>query len=465
MKCNAALFILVTGALLRAGEAPPKSPSYIRGLNDALVGVAEKVTPAVVKVATEGYRPAIDNVAAPFGLRQASGSGVILSPDGYIITNAHVVGGMTRIQVQLTGSGDKEGHSIVRPPGRLLPARLVGIDNETDLALLKVDGRELPHLTLADSETVRQGQLVVAIGSPIGLESSVSMGVVSAVARQLQHDDRVIFLQTDAPINPGSSGGALVDLDGKLLGINTLIMSQSGGSQGLGFAVPSNIVRFVVDQLRQSGFVLRGELGVEAQTLTEGMAGALGLNVQSGVILADVFPGGPGFIAGLKAGDIILSLNGKRMENARQFHVNLYQQRLNSIVRMKVARGGEILDVPAVVLERSTSPERFANRVNDRQHLVPRLSILALPIDEEMAAFFPMPLRRPYGILVVRLAVTTAGPGGELLPGDVIYEVNRLPVSTVQDLRNLVDKQKEGDPLVLQVERAGRLRYVEMQLE
>jgi serine protease Do len=467
MKRTNALLVILFGSLLSAQEVrSPSAPSF-RGLNEALIGIAERLTPAVVMVATEGYRPVQDYPAgvAAFGLRQGAGSGVVVSPDGYIATNAHVVGGMTRIQVQLSSNGPRSGRSIVRPPGRVLPARLVGIDAETDLALLKVDAEGLPFLVLADSEAVRQGQLVVAIGSPVGLESSVSMGIVSAVARQLQPDDRVIYLQTDAPINPGNSGGALVDMEGHLIGINTMILSQSGGSHGLGFAVPSNIVKFVVDQMRTSGFVQRGEIGVEAQTLTPGLAGALGLARNYGVILADVLPGGPGDLAGLRIGDIVLTLNDKPMENARQFHVNVYQQRVASQVRLKILRGEETLNLSVAVLERSNSPERFATLVNDRQNLVPRLSILALPVDVVTARLLPDGPRRPSGILVARLAVTTNGPNSDLLPGDVIYEVNGHPVATLAELRALVDRQKAGEPLALQVERAGTIRYVEMRLE
>jgi serine protease Do len=467
VKTTNALLVILFGSAIAAQDVRPPAAASVRGLNEALICVAEKLTPAVVMVATEGYRPVADNPAgaAAFGLRQSAGSAVIVSPDGYIVTNAHVVAGMTRIQVHLSSNGARAGGSIVRPPGRALPARLVGIDAETDLALLKVDAEALPFLPLADSDTARQGQLVVAIGSPVGLESSVSMGIISAVARQLQPDDRVIYLQTDAPINPGNSGGALVDVDGNLIGINTMILSQSGGSQGLGFAVPSNIVRFVTDQMRRNGFVLRGEIGVEAQTLTPGLAAALGLARDTGVILADVLPGGPGDAAGLRIGDIVLALNDKPMENARQFHVNVYQRRVTSQVRLKILRGAETLDVPVMVLERSNSPERFATLVNDRQHLVPRLSILALPIDLVTARLLPGAPRRSYGILVARLAVTTNGPSSDLLPGDVIYEVNHQPVATLPELRALVDKRQPGEPVSLQVERAGTMRYVEMRLE
>ncbi|MBL8292501.1 MAG: trypsin-like peptidase domain-containing protein [Bryobacterales bacterium] len=467
MKTLNVLFVIVLSAALAAEEIPLKGGLSARGLNEALVGVAERVTPAVAMVIVEGYQQVAHNPggANTFGMRRAGGSGVIVSADGYIVTNAHVVTGSTRIQVQLSSNRAGAGRSVVRPPGPLMTARLIGLDAETDLALLKVDANGLPFLELADSDTVRQGQLVVAVGSPGGLESSMSMGVISAVARQLQPDDRVAYLQTDAPINPGNSGGALVDIEGRFVGINTMILTQSGGSEGLGFAVPSNIVRFVIDQMRRNGFVLRGEIGAEAQTVTTGLAAALGLPRDSGVVLADVLPGGPADAAGLKIGDIVLSLNGKPMENARQFHVNLYRHGVSSSVTLQILRGADTIEKKVVVLARSNSPERFASWVNERQHLVPRLSVLVLPIDGSIAELLGGAPRRSYGILVARLAMTTNGPSGDLLPGDIIYDVNNKPVSTMRELRAVVDMQKDNEPVVLQVERAGRIRYVEMRLD
>ena len=197
------------------------------------------------------------------------------SRTGYIVTNAHVVQGAHKVQVQLAAPRRGGARSILGPRPRLVGAQIVAIDEETDLAVLKVDEKALPFLELADSDGVRPGQLVLAFGSPLGLDSSVTMGVVSAVARQLEPDDPMIYIQTDASINPGNSGGPLVDTDGRVVGINTLILSQSGGNEGLGFAAPSNIVRNVFEQMRKYGRVRRGEIGVRAQTITPSLAEGL----------------------------------------------------------------------------------------------------------------------------------------------------------------------------------------------
>src|SRR5207237_7823807 len=238
----------------------------------------------------------------------------------------HVVWNATRMDVELpfAATGGAQGRSIIKRRGRLVAANIVGIDHETDLAVIKVDAAGLPTVPLGDSDALRPGQIVMAFGSPLGFESTVTMGVVSAVARQLEPEDAMIYIQTDAPIKPGNSGGALVDADGRLVGINTLIYSQSGGSEGIGFAAPSNIVKNVFTQIRRNGRVRRGEVGVSPQTITPVLAEALALSEEGGVILADVDPKGAAAKAGLQAGDIVLALDGKPMENGRQFRVNLY---------------------------------------------------------------------------------------------------------------------------------------------
>src|SRR5918994_2419169 len=249
LACLAAL-PCVAAAQRSPAIAPPFSD--LAGLKGGLQALVERVSPAVVQVVATAYAPAQGPAAAGLLSRErGTGSGVILDPGGYVVTNAHVVEGARRVQVALAPSrGGGGGGSVLKAPGRVLGARVIGVDRETDLAVLKVEESGLPALELGDSEALRQGELVMAFGSPLGFEGSVSLGVVSAVARQLRPEDRMIYVQTDAAINPGNSGGPLVDIEGRVVGINTLIVSQSGGSEGVSFAAPSNIVRTVFEQIR-----------------------------------------------------------------------------------------------------------------------------------------------------------------------------------------------------------------------
>ena len=458
--------VVLSALLVCMGSVPAESRGQdaLRELNASIARLAESVTPGVVQVQSNSYEPA-GRVGDPraVAIQSNTGSGVILSSDGLIVTNAHVVSGARRVQVQLAFLDGPPGQSVVRPRGRRLPAEVIGIDLETDLALLKADARDLPVLALADSEQLRQGQLVLAFGSPLGLENSVSMGVVSSVARQLEPDDRMIYIQTDAPINPGNSGGPLVDVEGKVVGINTMIFSQSGGSNGLGFAVPSNIVRSVVGQLRENGVFTRGEIGVEAQTVTPELAAGLGINREYGVILSDVFPGGPAYEVDLRIGDIVLSLNGKTMENARQFLVNLYGLVPNGVVRLELLRGDEQISKSVTVRVQPDEPERVARLFDKQQRLVPRLGILGVAVADGVREFIPV-LRRPDGILVTNLASAAGAPRGLFLPGDVIYSINSQILRSMGDLEATLAEYDAGDSAVLQVERRGRLSYIVVQL-
>src|SRR6185503_4631261 len=328
--------LVVFASSASAQTATPAPP--LADLSRSLQELAAKVSPSVVQIFVTGY-PTPDeedqSATSEPQLERSSGSGVIVDADGYIVTNAHVVENATRVEVELPVEGTP-GRSILRRRGRTVGARVIAIDHETDIAVVRVEAHGLPPLQFGDSDALRSGQIVLAFGSPLGLESSVSMGVVSAVARQLTPDDPMIYIQTDATINPGNSGGALVDTSGRLVGINTLIYSKSGGSEGIGFAAPSNIVRNVFAQIRKTGRVRRGEIGVNAQTVTPLMAEALGLPPEAAVILADVYPGGPAAKAGLQAGDIVTTLDGKPMENGRQFRINVYTRGIGEQVAVQV---------------------------------------------------------------------------------------------------------------------------------
>jgi serine protease Do len=328
-----------------------------------------------------------------------------------------------------------------------------------------VEEKGLPTLDFADSEEVRPGQLVLAFGSPMGLNSSVSLGVISAVARQLESDDPMIYIQTDAPINPGNSGGPLVDMDGHVVGINTLILSQSGGNEGLGFAAPSNIVRNVVQQIRKYGRVRRGEIGVRAQTITPLLADGLGLPRRSGVILSDVFSDTPAFRAGLKPGDIVLSLDGKAMENGRQLQVNLYSRAVGDTVRLEVQRGTQTMPVLVPVAERDDDPTRFTPLVAPDEPYIERLGVLGITLDTKSAALLS-DIRIGSGVVVAATSTDLVpNAEGQLKPGDLIHALNGASIKAVGELRSGVERLKIGNAAVLQVERDGELLYVSVRIE
>ena len=312
----------------QGGFAQERKLDAIESLSASLEGLSRRVNGSVVKIVTTGFGLSEDSDsgnAAMLTRQRATGSGVILTADGYIVTNAHVIQGARRIRVQLSVSerAARLSHSITKPAGTILDAKIVGVDHETDIAVLKIEATDLPYLTLGDSRELRQGQLVMAFGSPLGLQNSASLGVVSAVARQLKEDSPMIYIQTDASINPGNSGGPLVDMSGRVIGLNTMILSQSGGNEGIGFAIPSDTLRNSYTQIRKEGHVHRGQIGATVETITPLLATGLKLPQDWGVLVSDVAPDGPADKSGLQPADIILSLDGKSMENARQLEVNL----------------------------------------------------------------------------------------------------------------------------------------------
>jgi serine protease Do len=458
-----ALLALLAMAPLHAQTA--RKTDVLHELNDTLEVLSAKVSRSVVQVFSTGYSFNEESTganAALFSKQNSTGSAVIFTTDGYLVTNNHVVQGAERVRVQLSYADDlgPGHHSILRRRGKLIPARVVGTDRQSDLAVLKIDGGPYPALEFGKSDELRQGSLVLAFGNPLGLESSVSMGVVSSVARQIRADDPNIYIQTDAPINPGNSGGPLLDPDGRIVGINTFILSQSGGSEGIGFAIPSNIVKMVADQIKERGHVHRGEIGAFAQTITPEMSAGLSLPRDYGVILGDVLPGGPAEKAGLKVGDIVLSLNDKPMENARQFEVNLYQEGNQGKAKIKILRDKKELEVEAEVTEPEDDPARFMDMVNPQDNAIADLGILGISVDKKVSALLP-DLRNPYGVVVAMRSATAKYTGaGGFETGDVIYQVNGTVVTSVQVLRRMVAELKPGDPLVAQIERDGKLMYL-----
>jgi serine protease Do len=461
---SCALFI--TPATVADAQAPKRGTALALGeLSKSLQDLAEKVSPSIVQIFVTGYAPQAEQNetgSAEPTMERSSGSGVVLDAEGFIVTNAHVVENATRLDVELpiSATGAAPGHSIIKRRGRMVAAKIVGIDHETDLAVIKVDAAGLPTLPFGDSDALRPGQIVMAFGSPLGLESSVTMGVVSAVARQLEPEDPMIYIQTDAPINPGNSGGALVDADGRLVGINTLIYSQSGGSEGIGFAAPSNIVRNVFTQIRRSGRVRRGEVGVSPQTITPVLAEALGLPDQAGVILTDVDPKGPAAQAGLQAGDLVLALDGKPMENGRQFRVNLYTRPIGDVVRLDVQRGDERRTISVTIAEREDDLGRLAEIAAIQRELLPQLGVIVVDLTERVAKLLPE-RRADSGAVIIAVAPDAPySQQGKLQPGDIVRAINGTPVRNITDLKHLSAVLKSGSPVALLVERQGDLMYL-----
>lgn len=450
--------------LFSCGLRAQPQPDELDRLSSSLRTLADRTTPAVVGILATGYVPGAGGLWSEEGLltrQQAGGSAVVLSADGYIVTNAHVIEGAQRIQVLLASESGGTGRSIVRPRGRVVGAQVVGIDFETDLAVLKIAETNLPFLQLGNSDDVRQGQLVLAFGSPLGLDNSVTMGVVSAVARQLRPESPMIYIQTDASINPGNSGGPLVNSRGEVIGINTSILSQSGGAEGIGFAAPSNIVRAVYTQIRDRGRVRRGEIGVNAQTITAAMAAALELPHSPGVILADVYPDSPAESAGLQIGDVVLSLDGKTMENGRQFTVNLYGKAEGVLVGVVVLRGVDTISARVPVVERQDYQDLLFNLVTPERNLIAPLGILGLDLNPELEQYVGKP-RYETGIVVAARSRSSLMWEQTIQPGDIIYAVNRERVESLEQLRALLAKLT-ANQVVLQVERRGQLFYIPME--
>ena len=441
-------------------------------LSTSLEALSSRVSKAVVQIFASGYvlrnEGEAATTAAVVTRQRATGSGVLLSPDGHILTNAHVVSNARRVRVRLAAETANAGASgrasAMEPAGRMLEAKILGIDRDTDIAVLKMDGQKLPYLELGDSDSLRQGQLVMAFGNPLGLENSVSMGVVSSVARQIKPDDTMMYIQTDAPINPGNSGGPLIDMGGRVMGMNTFILSQSGGSEGLGFAIPSNIIKNIYTQLRDTGHVHRTEIGVSAQSITPALATGLRLTQDWGIVLADVVPEGPADEAGLQAGDIVLSVNGKTMKNASQLETNLYRYAMGEKVEIAVLRGTQKLTYSVAIAAREDDPQRFADMVDPANNLVTKLGILGIDIDRKIAEMLP-DLRKKYGVVVAATGGESPYSGDPLKLGDLIHAVNTQPVASVAALRTLLDALKDTDPLVLEVERDGKLAFVTMEIE
>jgi len=454
-----------------ARAAGPPTPNPLRQYSDSIAALVKRVSQTVVQVLVTGYGP-VDSAHGNttdlvFGRQRSLASGVIVDPSGYIVTNAHVVACAKRIEVVLPGSAIDVSpiRSLADGRGRALEARVVGVAREVDLALLQVDATGLPALPIADYDALRQGDLVFAFGSPEGLRNSVSMGVVSAGARQPDADHPMVYIQTDAPINHGNSGGPLVNANGELVGINTFIVSESGGSVGLGFAIPSTIVSVASQQLRRFGHLHQGEIGANLQTINPDLARGLGLKQDWGVIVSDVKSGGPADVAGLGVTDIIVSVDDKPIDSLPLIAFNLYTRRAGDRLRIGVLRGEQHMTLDVVVVERPEAFDGVADLVDPDRSVVPQLGILGVSIDADAARAIGS-LRLPSGVMVAAHAEDRhAAAAVSLSVGDVIHSVNGAAISNLQELRAVLDALKSRSPVVLQIERDGVLSFLAFELE
>ena len=467
--------ILLTVALPAAAQAPADAPNttpeILHQMNTSFQALVKRVSPAVVEVLVTGFGAAEEDEedsSAPssIGRERSLGSGVIVDPDGYIVTNYHVVKGADRVRVVLTPSPiqDSQAVSLLKSRGRILSAHVVGFSKLIDLAVLKVDATGLPVLPLGRYDHIQKGQIVLAFGSPEGLENSVTFGLVSSVLRQPDPDDPMIYIQTDAAINPGNSGGPLVDVDGNVVGIDTFIYTKSGGNEGIGFAIPSGIVRYAYEQIRKYGRVRRRSIGADLQTVTPDLAQGLGLGTQAGLIVSDIFPGSSAEHAGLKIQDVILTLDGYSVENLPIFTLALYLLNTSDTAHLQVLRGEKKLELTIPIYEPRNDASRLSDLGDPKKDLIPRLGIVGVTVTPEVADIVG-DLRMPSGVLIASIVANRLAVDSGLQEGDIVHSLNRTPIRSVDELRTAFGKLQPGEAAAMLVERAGKLTYVAFEME
>jgi serine protease Do len=443
-----------------------RSANVLHQLNEAVEDLVQRVSPTVVQILVTGYGAAEESQRGQtdlvVGRRRAIGSGVIVDPEGYIITNAHVVSGAQNIEVLVPPppAPTASGAAPEGPQGRSYQARIVGTSRDIDLAVIKIDGHGLSALSIRNSmPPARQGEMVFAFGSPEGLRNTVTMGVVSAVARQPDPDSPLVYVQTDTPINPGNSGGALVNANGDLVGINTFILSSSGGNQGLGFAIPEGVVASAYPQLVKFGHIHQPAIGALVQTITPELAAALRLKRDFGVIISDISPGGPADTAGIKIQDVVLSVDGVAISSLPQFAQSLYLHKTGDHAALEILRGADRLKIDVGLAEKPHKEDNLVDLADPVKNLVRPLDILGVELTLELARALP-DLRIPTGVIVA--ARTLGARTGEipLQTGDVIHGLNSTPITTLEGLRAALTAMKPGEPVALQIERHEQIFYV-----
>ncbi len=437
-------------ALQKSSPASQEAVNVARQLNNAFIAIAKKANPSVVTIFTDKVVKQPDPYTSPFSdffgrsfpereqHLQGMGSGVIISEDGYILTNYHVVRDADAIKVMLLN-------------GKKVEAKIIGTDAKTDIAVLKVKEKNLAPMALGDSDHLHTGEWVLAIGSPLSenLAQTVTAGIVSAKGRSnvglANYED---FIQTDAAINPGNSGGALVNLDGKLVGINTAIASQSGGFQGIGFAVPINMARRIMESLIKEGKVVRGWLGVLIQDIDENLAKALNAPASGGVLVADITQSSPAEKAGIKAGDIILELDNRKVKDGTQLRNEIARRAPGTAVKILIFREGKKIDLNIILGELPGEPARPARKAD----VFEKLGFKVQPLDDQIAKILRIDPNEK-GLVVMEVLPNSPVFESGLRPGDLIREVNRVPVNTVNDFIEIISQLKSGDTVLIHLKR------------
>jgi len=479
-----AIVVLIIGGVLGwvipawAGIANPANtvPVYISGAAPAagppnsmgFAAVVKAVLPAVVNISSSRLVKPPGNQLNPFfnnpffqqffggqmpqprpQREEALGSGVIVSPDGYIMTNNHVVDKATEIKVFLSNKQE-------------YPAKVVGTDSKTDIAVLKIQANNLPTVTFGDSSKLQVGDYALAIGDPFGIGETVTMGIVSATARSgLDIENYEDFIQTDAAINPGNSGGALINARGELIGINTAILSGgSGGNQGVGFAIPINLARYVMGQILKYGKVTRGWLGVGIQDVSAPVAKTYGVPANQGAIISDVEPNGPGAKAGLQRGDVITQLNGQPVQGANDLKLKIGELRPGTTAHLKILRDGKPQDVSLTLGQQPQSGQQQAGAAGPQQQgLMQGVEVQNLTPDILQQLGLSSDTK---GVVVANVASGSAAELAGLRRGDVIEQVNRHPVDSVSQYEREI--RMAGDQaIVLLVNRGGSTAFVVVQ--
>ena len=452
---------VTTGFSLAKGAQPPlwTEQSAITAAAPTVqapdwVKIGREIKPAVVNVSAKRTETAMPEMQTPFGEEtpfdkyfkdffghqpqhhtRSMGSGFIINQNGYIVTNNHVVEGATQVQVKLSD-------------GRELPAKVVGRDSKTDIALLKVEASGLPVIPLGDTSALQVGEPVMAIGNPFGLDQTVTTGIVSATGRAIGAGPYDDFIQTDASINPGNSGGPLINARGQAIGINTAIFSQSGGSVGIGFAIPITLAKPVVTQLADSGKVTRGWLGVGIQPVTPDLAKSFGRTETTGVLVASVSEGSPAERAGLKSGDIITEYDGRKVERASDLPRAVAGTPVGREVRLSVIRDGKPVTLSARI---AALAAKESAQADSGEKAKPALGLAVQPLTPALAQ--QLGVRARHGLVVQNVQEGSPAADAGFERGDVIVEVDKKPVKSVAELRESVDKRAKGTPMLFRIQR------------